>query len=201
MNYIHKVFSLFLIGLMLVGQVKGQDYRASIQEFQNELNAEFSNPAESPLSEKEIQDFEGLPFFPIKEEYRILAKFERMGAVNPFQMKTSANTLQSYDVYGTVTFTYQGKEYSLNIYQSHKLREQEKYKDYLFLPFTDLSNGDETYGGGRYLDLKIPVGNTIEIDFNKAYNPSCAYSAGYECPIPPKENDLPIAIRAGVLKN
>ena len=70
--------------------------------------------------------------------------------------------------------------------------------DHLFLPFTDNTNGVETYGGGRYIDLKIPAGNTINIDFNKAYNPYCAYSDKYSCPIPPPENHLDIEIKAGI---
>ena len=77
----------------------------------------------------------------------------------------------------------------------------EKYKDYLFIPFTDKTSGIETYGGGRYIDLVLSdiVNKTCTIDFNKAYNPYCAYTAGYNCPIPPKENDLPVAIKAGEL--
>lgn len=74
-----------------------------------------------------------------------------------------------------------------------------QYKDYLFFPFTDTTNGNETYDGGRYIDLRIPAsGNEIIIDFNKAYNPFCAYSAGYSCPIVPAENNLDIPITVGV---
>jgi uncharacterized protein (DUF1684 family) len=75
---------------------------------------------------------------------------------------------------------------------------QEEYRDYLFLPFADLTNGEETYGGGRYLDLTIPTGNTILLDFNKAYNPYCAYNPKYSCPLVPKQNRLDIPIIAGV---
>ena len=74
----------------------------------------------------------------------------------------------------------------------------EAYEDYLFLPYTDLTSGDGSYGGGKYLDLKTPEGNTIIIDFNKAYNPYCAYSHRYSCPVPPEENDLLVRIEAGV---
>ena len=70
--------------------------------------------------------------------------------------------------------------------------------DYLFLPFTDLTSGVDTYGGGRYIDQKIPEGNSIIIDFNQSYNPYCAYNPRYSCPIPPPENDLLIEIMAGV---
>jgi uncharacterized protein (DUF1684 family) len=105
-------------------------------------------------------------------------------------MKTTPERLSTYDKYGVVVFEIDAKEYKLTIYQSHRLRETEKCKDYLFLPFTDLTNGDDTYGGERYIDLSIISGDSMIIDFNKAYCPSCAYSPKYSCPIPPKENDL-----------
>ena len=194
------IFYLILFGLSqtLFAQ---ENYEASVLEFQHELNEEYKNPNESPLSAQEREAFEGHQFFPINEKYHVVAKFERLPPQTFFQMKTTANSIKDYDIYGIATFTLDGTEYKLNIYQSHQLRTQEKYKDYLFLPFTDQTNGDETYGGGRYMGLTIPSGDTIELDFNKAYNPYCAYATGYACPIPPKENDLNIPIKAGVMKN
>ncbi|MFC5626391.1 DUF1684 domain-containing protein [Algoriphagus winogradskyi] len=193
------IFSLAFIGLSnkLYAQ---NDYKASILEFQRELNEEFKNPDVSPLSEKQQLAFTGHDYYPIDEKFHVIAKFEKLPPHSLFQMKTTANSIKDYDIYGIATFTLDGKEYQLNIYQSHQLRTQEKYKDYLFLPFTDLTNGIETYGGGRYMGLSIPNGDTIELDFNKAYNPYCAYVAGYACPIPPKENDISVAINAGVMK-
>lgn len=191
-----------LLSCLLMAFISGisiaQDYKKKIVAFQEELNAEFKNPDESPLSAAERKEFKGLPFFSIDEKYKVLAKFEKLPPRSLFQMKTTANSIKDYDVYGVLTFTLEGKEFRLNVYQSHILRTQEKYQDYLFLPFTDMTNGEETYGGGRYMDLKIPVGDTMELDFNKAYNPFCAYSDGYACPIPPSENDLQLEIRAGV---
>ncbi|MBN3521278.1 DUF1684 domain-containing protein [Algoriphagus lutimaris] len=177
----------------------GQDYKNSILEFQDELNAEFKNQDESPLSAKDRKEFTGLPFYPVDEHFWVIAKFEKLPPRSLFQMKTTANSIKDYDVYGLLTFSLEEKEYCLNVYQSHVFRTQEKYKDYLFLPFTDLTNVTETYGGGRYMDLKIPSGDTMELDFNKVYNPFCAYSDGYACPILPRENDLQLAVRAGVM--
>ena len=91
-----------------------------------------------------------------------------------------------------------GKEYTVTIHQSHRSREMEEYKDWLFFMFTDLTNGEETYGGGRYIDLRIPEGETIIIDFNKAYHPYCAFTYGYSCPVPPKENFMNAPITAGI---
>ena len=105
-----------------------------------------------------------------------------------------------YRVFGTATFKIKGKNYSLNIYQSQDLMTNPQYKNYLFLPFTDLTSGNETYVSGRYIDLMIEdvKNNKVVLDFNKAYNPYCAYVSGkYNCPIPPKENALPVAIKAG----
>ena len=78
--------------------------------------------------------------------------------------------------------------------------ENPDYFDYLFLPFLDLTNGKTTYSGGRYIDLRIPEGDTIIIDFNKAFNPYCAYSHHYSCPVVPSENYLDFEVRAGVKK-
>ena len=88
----------------------------------------------------------------------------------------------------------------MNVYQNLLLRETEEFKDYLFLPFADLTNGEQTYGGGRYIDLSIPDKDSIIINFNTAYNPYCAYNAKYSCPLVPKENHLDYSIEAGVKK-
>ncbi len=169
------------------------------KEFQEELNEQYKDPLESPLKARAI-DFEGHDFFEIDTTYTVTAKFARALNALPFQMKTTSSRLPVYEKYGTATFTLNGQEMQLQLYQSHSLREDEAYKDYLFLPFTDPTNGEETYGGGRFIDLSIPEGNTIVIDFNKAYNPYCAYGEGFSCPIPPVENNLRTPIRAGVKK-
>ena len=114
-------------------------------------------------------------------------------------MATSAKTLKYYFKYGRLGFTIDGTGYHLFVYQSSDLMKTEQYRNYLFVPFTDATTGDESYGSGRYLEFYIAdiQNNTLQLDFNKAYNPYCAYSAGYKCPIPPKENFLPVAIKAG----
>ena len=98
-------------------------------------------------------------------------------------------------------FKLKGKKFKLNVYQSQDLSRKPEYADYLFLPFTDNTNGLTTYGGGRYIDLKLPLEKTVTLDFNKAYNPYCAYSKNYSCPIPPASNDLDISIPVGVSYN
>ena len=137
-------------------------------------------------------------FYPINIKYRIEAKFVRTANEKPFLMKTSTDRLPEYVKYGEAYFTLDKKELKLSIYQSTNHEKEEGYEDYLFLPYTDLTSGDGSYGGGKYLDLKTPEGNTIIIDFNKAYNPYCAYSHRYSCPVPPEVNDLLVRIEAGV---
>jgi uncharacterized protein (DUF1684 family) len=186
----------FLFGFPIL--VSAQSYKKSIREFQEDLNKSFTDPEKSPLSKEKMEVFKGLPFFPIDEKYSVRAKFERLPPSKPLRLHTSDNRLRAYDRYAKATFMIEGKEYTLTLYQNTIAKKKEEYQNDLFLPFTDETNGTESYGGGRYISLEITEGDTIVIDFNKAYNPSCAYSDSYSCPIPPKENDLPVAIRAGV---
>lgn len=138
-------------------------------------------------------------FFPINSDYNINCSFEKINDSIGFTMNTSAGTLQHYLKYGMLRFYISGTACSLFVYRSSTLMKNEKYKDYLFVPFTDITTGDESYGSGRYLEFYIPEikENSLQLDFNKAYNPYCAYASGYHCPLPPKENNLPVAIRAG----
>ena len=170
------------------------------KEFQDNLNKEYADAKESPLMEKDLVVFKGLDFFPIDEKLIVKATFIRTKKETVFQMKTSTSRLPEYKKYGELHFSLEGQKYQLNVYQNMDLIQKKGYKDYLFLPFSDLTNGKETYIGGRYIDLRIQKGTTWTIDFNKAYNPYCAYNYKYSCPIVPLDNDLPIAIKAGVKK-
>ena len=141
-----------------------------------------------------------LQFFPVDEKFRMACRFERKPNSPWFPMQTSGLLKKNYRVYGVVHFAINDTPATLNIYQSQDLMQTEKYKDHLFIPFTDATSGEETYSSGRYYELEISdIKNAqLVIDFNKAYNPYCAYiSNKYNCPIPPKENFLSVAIRAG----
>lgn len=198
-------FPLLLLFLLCthwcMAQNPDSSYLQEIAQYQSKLNTEYSNPETSPLEPQDLQKFTGLPFFPISEDYRIVARFVRTPGSKPFKMPTSTDRLPIYEKYGEAHFELDSLRIVLPIYQNHALRETEKYRNHLFLPFKDLTNGTDSYGGGRYLDLEIPAGDTIILDFNKAYNPYCAYSSRYSCPIPPKENRIPLAIKAGVMNN
>ena len=141
-----------------------------------------------------------LSFYPVNKNYRIVASFQRVKNGQWFTMETSGSSKQTFRVYGTIKFMIHDTTVQLNIYQSQKLMAVAEYKDNLFLPFTDLTSGEETYASGRYIDLVFDdiIDNKVVIDFNKAYNPYCAYVTGrYNCPIPPGENNLNVAILAG----
>lgn len=191
---------LLLSPLFIFAQKKASKEMSEIKKFQKELNAEYLNPKETPLRGDNFTHFKEHPFFPVDLKYRVTAKFVKTENPQPFDLPTSSGKTKSYREYGKATFELDGKPYTLTLYQSLDLIKQEKYKDHLFLPFRDATNEKDTYGGGKYMDLKIPKGNTIVLDFNQSYQPYCAYNAyDYNCPIVPEENKLPVEIRAGVM--
>lgn len=194
-----SLFYFLSIFICACAQNKTQTYTEEIEAFQYELNVEFSDKKTTPLKSKDFKKFKSLAFFPINENYKVVADFERTPDEPIFEMPTSTERKPLYSQYGIATFTIDGKELSLRIYQNQDLMLDPEYEDYLFIPFNDLTNGDKTYDAGRYLDLKTTSESTIVIDFNKAYNPYCAYNDKYSCPIPPRENDLSIEIKAGIL--
>jgi uncharacterized protein (DUF1684 family) len=194
--------TILAISLLFINLLFAQDIKSSKEtiKFQKQLNKEFSDKEKSPLTEKDLKEFKELEFFPVDTNFIVLAKLKFFKDSKPFKMQTNTSRLPIYKKYASATFRLKGKEYILQIYQNEKLLQTADFEDYLFLPFTDKTNGISTYGGGRYIDLEIPKGDTIIIDFNQAYNPSCAYNAKYSCPIPPKDNHLNIEINAGVKK-
>lgn len=171
---------------------------ADILEFQKELNAEYKDPETSPLPDRYRKNFEGLDFFSPDTNYIVIAEFERTPNAIPFMLSTTTDRKTKELLYGIAHFELNGKMHQLEIYQSLDLVGQEDYKNYLFLPFLDDTNGDETYGGGRYIDLTIPDDDSLTIDFNRAYNPYCAYNKKYSCPLVPRQNYLKTKVMAGV---
>ena len=170
------------------------------QKFQEDLNAEYKNPETTPLRGDNFTNFKEHPFFPIDDQYRVTAKLVKTENAIPFENPTSSGKTQPYVEYGKATFQLNGKPYTLTIYQSLNLIKREGYHDHLFLPFRDETNGKETYGGGKYMDLRIPNTDEIVLDFNQSYQPFCAYNAyDYNCPIVPEVNFLPVRIEAGVM--
>ena len=170
---------------------KNAKYISYIKDFQKQYVAEHEVVKKA--------DKKYFRFFPVNSKYNVTCSFQKIMDTIGFTMKTSAGTTKQYYKYGQIWFNINNIAYSLFVYQSKDLMAVEKYKEYLFVPFTDGTTGDESYGSGRYLEFYMHdiKNGTLQLDFNKAYNPYCAYATGYKCPIPPKENMLPVAILAG----
>ncbi len=190
-----------LVLLILLTSILGfAQKKVSAQDFQNNLNSEFADANKSPLTEEDRMVFKTLEFFPIDSSFIVEAKFTKFKNEKAFAMKTSTDRTPMYIKYGEISFLIKGENFKLIVYQNLELLKLKGYKKHLFLPFSDLTSGDETYVGGRYIDLEIPKDKIIIVDFNKAYNPYCAYNYKYSCPIVPLENDLLTYIKAGVKK-
>jgi uncharacterized protein (DUF1684 family) len=173
---------------------------SSAEKFQAELNQSFADSLKSPLMKEDFKSFKGLDFFPLNEKYIVESTFIRTKKEKAFGMKTTTSRTPLYVKYGELHFTIDGKNLKLNVYKNLDLSKKSGYEDYLFLPFSDLTCEKESYIGGRYVDMKVQKGKNWTIDFNKAYNPYCAYNYEYSCPIVPLENDLEVEILAGVKK-
>ncbi len=188
----------FLINFLTNCTSTQPDYSDEIKMFQYDLNRNFANAATSPLTKKDLEIFKNLDFFEIDLNYRIKAAFELTPESPLFEMPTTTDRLALYRKFGIARFTLNGDPVELSIYQQSSTKIG--YESYLFLPFNDSTNGMETYGGGRYIDLEIPPVNSdhIMIDFNKSYNPYCTYNPRYSCPIPPRENNIKQKIPAGI---
>ena len=187
-----NLFLILCIGFFQSPYAQNKIYRDSIIAYEQEY-----------INNHEVvgkDDRRFIHFYDIDESYRVPASFEKIEDTGGFEMNTSSGMKKHYFVYGLLTFKIHDTLLHLYIYQSEALMKQKKYKDYLFIPFGDATSGFESYGGGRYLDFQISdiKSNNLVLDFNKAYNPYCAYVSGrYSCPIPPKENNLGVAIPAG----
>lgn len=187
----------FLVALFTwSASLQAQTYERSIEVHRQQYKLEFLEDTNSPLKAK---DTAGLRFYPPHPGYIVNAQFTPIKDTVGFDMHTHSGVTKRYFVYGKVEFTLMKQACTLYVYQSKSLREKSGFEDYLFIPFTDETNYKETFGGGRYLDFRFKdiYDGKMTIDFNKAHNPYCAYKGGYTCPIPPKENDLKIAIQAG----
>ena len=167
-------------------------------DWQKEMNADYKDATKSPLKAKDRKSFKTLDFFKFDSTYVLTVALKRTPNAKPFKMKTTTDRLPDYVKYADVMFELKGKKHKLSIYQNLGLLTKEGYEDYLFLPFLDNTNGEESYGGGRYVEGRIPEGDTMIIDFNQTYNPYCAYNEKYSCPIVPRENYLDFKVEAGV---
>ncbi len=149
------------------------------------------------LTIQDLEHFDSLNYFEIDTNFILSAKWKKSKG-RKFKMPTSTDRQPIYRRFGYLYFDINHVQCTLTVYQNMELKNKPEFKNYLFIPFRDKTSGNESYGGGRYLDFYLPKKQSIvEIDFNLCYNPYCAYSYRYSCPIPPKENTLLISIEAG----
>ena len=196
---------IFILVVLLVfiscktKQTPEQEAVNAAKEVQHKLNLQYADKKKSPLTDADFKKFRSLDFYPVAAKYIITTKFVRNDNPVPFELATTTDRKPMYQKYGTLFFTLDGVACELSVYQNmESLKPGAKYKNHIFVPFTDLTTGGESYGGGRYVDLELPFTSEVIVDFNRAYNPYCAYNDKYSCVIPPEENDLPVAIKAGV---
>lgn len=192
-----RVLLLLLMGLLGVvarAQTPFADELAKHREtYKKDLLASSGGPLTS------VDDLSYVQFYAPDSTYRVTATVERMPDAEPFEMPTYNGKTRPHVAYALLTFTLRGETQQLTLYRNLNVSRMPEYRDYLFLPFKDATSGQGTYGGGRYLDLRtgdIQNGHVV-LDFNRAYNPYCAFKEGYPCPIPPKNNVLSVPIEAG----
>ena len=151
------------------------------------------NSPESPIPQAQRASFRPLPYYPVDEQYRVPAALRPTPGGEVIEMSTSTGTMRRMRRVGTLAFTLKGQALTLTAFAEINDAQLRR----LFVPFGDLTNGMDTYQGGRYLDLDLKGSGVYELDFNRAYHPYCVFNPEYECPIPPRENRLSIPILAG----
>lgn len=160
-----------------------------------ERDLAFKSSPQSPIPPQERAGFKGLDYFPINLELRFRLKLNRYPAPEHVRLGTNTGEIRDGLRYGYFEFLAEGQVCRL---QAYRLDDSANSgKPYLFIPFQDATTGKETYSAGRYLDLPENTSGIYDLDFNRAYNPLCAYAEGYSCPLPPDENRLPVPIKAG----
>jgi uncharacterized protein (DUF1684 family) len=168
-------------------------YAAQVHQARSQKDAAFRTAATSPIPEAQRAAFGGLRYFKPAAAYRVVARLTRAAALAPLPLALTGGAADAYVRWGVAEFELSGQPQKLVL-----LQKQGETKE-LFLPFTDATNGQQTYGGGRYLDLPVPAPEATEItlDFNAAYSPFCAYNHNYSCPKPPADNRLTVPVLAG----
>lgn len=186
----------FCITLTFLGCSASKSFESQINDHRNQFKNSFLENPRSPLEEN---DLKYLSFFTPDKNWKKSATFTKENNAVPFEMPTYSGITKPYIIFGYLDFEVDNKKIRLQVYQSAQKPPNPLYKNHLFLPFKDTTNGESTYGGGRYLDLKTDdiKNNKVILDFNQCYNPWCAYSDGYNCPVPPSANHLTFEVNAG----
>ncbi|EJF08457.1 MULTISPECIES: DUF1684 domain-containing protein [Pontibacter] len=169
------------------------NYLIPLQKEREDKDLSFRSRTNSPFEEADRRMFSNLVYYEPNLDYRVKVKLEEIEPKDTLHMPMTNGSTEAYLRYAIANFELHGEPQRLTLYK--KVKEQEEK---LFVPFTDKTNGFDTYGGGRYLDVPFKEGaTTATLDFNRAYSPFCAYNPEYVCPVPPKENRLSVAVEAG----
>ncbi len=201
LKHIGRLCLLILATAMLVCnglKAQSSNWKKEAKAFQKALNQQYRDLVDSPLDSLDRIAFKKHDFFPISKDFCVAVTFIRTPDELPFEMPTVSGKTKTFVQYGELHFTLNGRKDTLFAYQNLKLAENPEFAEDLFIPFKDHTSGEEAYGGGRYIDWKIPKSAEAVLDFNVCYNPYCAYSTGWSCPIPPQENYVDSKVLAGV---
>ncbi len=192
-------FGAILLTLFATGQdfLSKKQYKAAIRAERAEKDMVFETADKSPIAPADRAEFRGLNYFKPDPSYKIMARLEIFSNPDTIKMVTTTDRRPLYLVFGEAQFKLKNNEFRLTIYRNIDLMTKPGFESYLFLPFTDLTSGAASYGGGRYIDLELKNDGLVEIDFNRAYNPYFVYNKKYSCPVPPEGNFLNTAIKAG----
>jgi uncharacterized protein (DUF1684 family) len=163
-----------------------------------EKDREFRTGRNSPISGEDRANFHGLSYFELNPNLRFRVKLNRYPAPQTVRLGTNTGEIRSALRYGYFEFRVDGRDCRLQVYRIEDVPSGGGPN--LFIPFRDATSGKETYGAGRYIDLQENTSGYYDLDFNRAYNPYCAYAKGFSCPVPPAENTLTVPIRAGEMK-
>ncbi len=195
-SIIYSALLMIAATVAATDNTSAQTFAARTNTFREKYKQDFLQDAHSPLK---AADTANLRFFKPDSTYSVQANVEILTNQTSFDMATFNGSSSKYIRFAQLTFTLNGSKRKLVLYKSDRLSNIPEYQDYLFLPFTDDTNGQESYHGGRYIDMRLGdiQSGVVELDFNKAYNPYCAFSDGYQCPVPPQENYLNTKVLAG----
>ena len=161
---------------------------SEIDEFRRAKDDFFAHDPQSPLTQDQKREFAGLKYFPEDPALRLEVALQDTAESAPVKMQTSTGEVQTYTRIGRFRFRVDGRDAELTIFEG---------QHGVFLPFVDALAGQETYPAGRYLEPEPLPGGRYLVDFNRAYNPYCAYNERWLCLLTPFENRLSLPIRAG----
>ncbi|NOX70773.1 MAG: DUF1684 domain-containing protein [Gammaproteobacteria bacterium] len=193
--------SVFLASSASVAQIIPYDSELIEENFAAEIAAHraiedrnIRNPETTLLSDDYFSRFTGLNYFPVDIKYRVAGRLTRLSTSELTNLGMSRGTPYGFMRYGKVSFYLQGKAVELQVFE---FPSASSAPPAIFVPFRDATSGKESYGGGRFMIIRIPKGDRIMVDFNMAINPICVYDPEYLCPVPPLANSIRSEITAG----